>query len=375
MPEPLRIFIGSSSEAREKAEILQELLYEQGPEIQPNGWWSEGAFAVGSTFLESLRSMMKATDAALLLATEDDKTVTRGKEVLTPRDNILFEYGMSIEAHGPERTALVVLGNPKLPTDLSGVTHLFLEPGANRGDFKERNRGRIRGLVDQWRSSFRNRAQAPTKQPSTDSEDALALVNELLKYRDDLLSNTNLVQRYQINRIVIPKLCEKMNASVARVSGSSLGQVIMLEAYMEFERKRRWQWKAGYRHHTDLTPVDGTEAISGVSEREREELKKAAGVDPRRVSPSAHEAVRGVSWYDAAVYCMFARGRLPTKEELTKLPSSEHVKDLWEWSQSWFSEGEAHIAVVRRSRQQDPTEFIGVNPDLRLPKIGFRVIR
>ena len=372
---PLRIFIGSSNEAREKAEILQELLYEQGSDIQPRGWWSDGVFPVGYSFIESLRLVMKSTDAALLLATEDDKTFTRGTEVMTPRDNIHVEYGMSIEAHGPERTALAVLGNPKLPTDLSGVAHLYLERGSSHGDFKERSRGRIRRLVDQWRKSFQDRDKTePAHTTSRDTEDALALVNELFSYRDDLLSNTNLVQRYQINKIAIPKLRERMNAAPAKPTGSSLGQVVTLAMYMEFDRNTRWQWKPGYRHQTDLTPADGTVALSGVTKEEREELKKAAGVDPRQVSPGAEQAVRGISWYDAVVYCLFAGGRLPTKEELSKLPSSELVEDVWEWSQSWFSEEEAHIAVARGS-QGSQREFIGVNPDLRLPQIGFRVIR
>ena len=373
MPKPLRIFIGSSTEARGKAEILQELLYEQGSDIQPRGWWSDGIFPVGSTFIESLQRVMKSTDTALLLATEDDKTFTRGREGKEPRDNIQLEYGMSIEAHGREFTALAVLGQPKLPTDVSGVTHLILEDGP---DFKERNRGRIRGLINQWRSSFQERnplepSQALERQAARDTEDALALIDELLKCRDDLLSNTNLVQRYQINRIVIPKLCERMNATS---TGRSSIHVVTLADYMEFDRKTRWQWEAGYRYQTHLTSADGTEALSGVSDDEREELKRAAGVDPRQESSSEQEPVRGVSWYDAAVYCLSVGGRLPTKEELSKLPASEHKKNFWEWSQSWFLEKEAHIAVARGGPKPGRREFIGVNPDLRLPTIGFRVI-
>jgi hypothetical protein len=378
MPESLRVFIGSSTEAREKAEILQELLYEQGPDIQPRAWWSEGVFPVGSTFIDSLRLIMRSTDAALLLATEDDRTVTRGKEVMEPRDNIPLEYGMSIEVHGPERTALAVLGNPKLPTDVSGVNHLHLHPGSDHGDFKERNRGKIRSLVDQWRSSLREQtkpAHAPSKLASSDTENASALVDELVECRDGLLSNTNLVRRYQINRIAVPELCNRMNAAVLKPAGNSLGEVVTLAAYTEFETKNCWQWETGYRHQTDLIADDGTEAVSGVSDNDRQELKEAAGVDPRQVSPSPQEAVRGISWYDAAVYCLFVGGRLPTQAELIKLPAGERKKDFWEWSQSWFSEEEAHIAVVRKGRGRKRTEFIGVNPDLRLPQIGFRVIR
>lgn len=377
MPETLRIFIGSSTEAKDKAQILQELLYEQGLDIQPKAWWSEGMFPVGSTVRDSLLLIMNSTDAALLLATEDDKTMTRGKVVHKLRDNIPMEYGMSIEAHGPERTALAVLGNPKLPSNVEGVTHLYLQEGCDHADFKERNRGKIRSLIEQWRRDQPKLgpAQAPPKQASKDTEVALALVDELVEYRDDLLSNTNLVWRYQLNRIAIPELCKRMNKASIKPRSGSLGEAVTLAAYRKFETKNCWQLETGYRYQTDLVAGDGTEAVSGVTDKERQELKEAAGVDPRRVSPSEKEAVRGVSWYDAAVYCLFAGGRLPTQAELIELFSGEQKTDLWEWSQSWFSEEEAHIAIARTGRGRKRREFIGVNPDLRLRQIGFRLIR
>jgi formylglycine-generating enzyme required for sulfatase activity len=91
------------------------------------------------------------------------------------------------------------------------------------------------------------------------------------------------------------------------------------------------------------------------------------------VSPSLDQPVRGVSWYDAVVFCLFSGGRLPTKQELTALSSTEK-QGVWEWSQSWYSEEMAHIAVARQIEAGE-VEFIGVNPDLRLPEIGFRIIR
>ena len=374
MDKHLRVFIGSSSEAQEKAKILQELLYEQGDDIEPVAWWSDDAFPVGSTFIESLESVMESTNAALLLATEDDLTVQRGKVVKTARGNIHIEYGLSIKAHGRARTALAVIGNPELPSDLDGVTHLCLE---ERGNFKERSRGKIRSLVEQWRRTSGNSVFVLAKSTARlkDSKDAEALVNELIKHRDDLLSNTNLVQRYQINRIAIPKLCEQMNSFTTQVGKKSVSQIVTLEEYTDFETKNCWQWDSGYRYQTYLTSPDGTEAVSGVTKTEREALKNIAGVDPRQVSPSREQAVRGVSWYDAAVYCLCTGSRLPTKKELCKVRASARVKDLWEWSQSWFSEEEAHIAVARKLEGHRRLDFIGINPDLRLPQMGFRVIR
>lgn len=368
---PFRIFIGSSTEARPKAEILQELLYEQGEDIEPVPWWS--AFPVGLSFRDSVRSLMNSTHAALLLATEDNQTIRRGQTVKTASGNIFVEYGVSLEVHGPERTALAVLGNPDLPSDLHGVTHIQLEEAEN---FKERNRGKIRELVQQWRPSFRDDRQTPPAHAaapvSSDTEDALALVDELIHFRDDLLSKTNLVERYQLNRIAIPLLCERMNA--AGTKGTANSEIVTLSAYMDFDEKSLWQLKPGYPHQNNLTPPDKTEPLSGVSDGEREELKRAAGVVPRRVSPGMEQPVRGVSWYDAAVYCLFNRVRLPTIGELTVMSSSEPDGQVWEWSQSWFAEEMAHIAVLRRVAGGE-FQIIGVNPDLRLPQIGFRIVR
>jgi len=377
MNKPLRIFIGSSSEARDKAEILQELLYDQEQELQLElellPWWSPRAFPINATFVDSLLSVMQSTDAALLLATEDDKTIKRGKEVREMRDNISMEYGMSLTYHGPQLTALAVIGKPALPSDISGVTYLQLSEG---NDFKERNRGKIRDLVLQWQDTIRVRSpsvpsHAAAPPVPSNTEVAQALVNELFKYRDDLLSNINLVERYQVNRIAIPLLCEKMNA--VRTKEKSTGHVVTLAEYLEFDNRSQWQWLAGYRHQTTLTAADRTEPISGVGNEEREVLKSGSGVDPRQVSPSTDRPVCGVSWYDAAVFCLFSGGRLPTKEELTALPAIEK-QEVWEWTQSWFSEEVAHIAVARRIDGGE-FEFIGANPDLRLPQIGFRIIR
>jgi len=402
MPRPLRIFIGSSKEALPRAKDLQDLLYEEDDGgrdrrgIIVRGWWSNEVFRVGDMFIESLERVMKETDAAILLATEDDQTTVRGKTVTEPRDNITFESGMAISAHGRKRTALALIGEPKLPNGLDDIKHLQLHPGDSADDFRERNRGRIRALVDQWKGAIdaedfetfrtdnQDRESIDRLQPDTranlsmvdssiaDREVAYALVDEIGNYSAALLSRTNLVSKYQINRIAVPELCKKMSSCLgAPGHGRSTPHLVTLAEYLAFENERNWRF-LGYNIQRAFEAEDGTQGISGLSERQTAELVKTAGTSPYQSISSAgsepSEPVRSISWFDAVAYCLSVGGRLPTLEDLNR-SSGERRRDIWEWTQTWFSESAGHVSVSRLHRRP-----IGVNPDFRLPNLGFRVI-
>jgi len=141
------IFLGSSSEAKKHAEIIQSLLFEFDAEVK--AWWSNEAFPASHTFIESLFDLARATDASLLIASEDDKVTKRGKSEFAPRDNVMFEHGLFAGAHGRARAAIATLGAPELPTDLLGVVVLPLESATSLGSFKEHNRELIRKWVEQ----------------------------------------------------------------------------------------------------------------------------------------------------------------------------------------------------------------------------------
>jgi len=404
MRQPLRIFIGSSQEALARAKDVQDLLYDEENDgedtrgIIVKAWWSNEVFRVGDAFIESLERVFKETHAAILLATEDDQITVRGAMETAPRDNIAFECGMAISAHGRQLTALAVIGAPKLPTDLSGVKHLRLDPGDSRGEFKERNRGKIRDLLDQWRAVIdtedldRFRTQDRDRGPlesssqlddpetlrrvdpsSADREVARTLVEEIENYSAGLLSKTNLVWKYQINRLAVPELCQKMNSRVRpRSDRRPTPHLVTVAEYDAFEKDHDWR-ALGYNVQRIFEADNGTPAISGVSEKQLTELLKGAGANPYEAIPNdgsaLDEPVRSVSWFDAVAYCLSVGGRLPTAEDLNDRSSGERRREVWEWTQSWFSESAAHITVNRPRRRP-----IGVNPDLRLPNLGFRVI-
>ncbi len=134
----IKVFLGSSGEARHYAQLCSEVL--SVIDIEPFPWWRQSAFPPSIGFFEALLNISISTQAALLLATPDDQTVVRGKSKLTPRGNVILEYGLFTGAQGRDRVALVVIGDADLPSDLEGVTQLRFPPlmsDQNPEEYKE----------------------------------------------------------------------------------------------------------------------------------------------------------------------------------------------------------------------------------------------
>lgn len=126
----MRVFIGSSTEARQLVEWLTARigkLYSGKIEAVPwTVYWEGGKYP-----LEQLKRFVDETDAAILFMTADDKTWYRQTDRHEPRDNLVFEAGLFFGEHGRDRTQLLVPeyapDDPEkrkvaLPSDLSGLT-------------------------------------------------------------------------------------------------------------------------------------------------------------------------------------------------------------------------------------------------------------
>ncbi|HEX8271675.1 MAG TPA: TIR domain-containing protein [Longimicrobiaceae bacterium] len=134
---PPRVFIGSSSEAKESgcAQLVVEVVASLG--AAPLPWWHSQAFPTGIGFLEALEATTRTSSAALLIATPDDRTVIRGETHFVPRDNVLLEYGLFTGALGRDQVALVLIGPTKLPSDLAGVTQIQIAPRTSDRSLEE----------------------------------------------------------------------------------------------------------------------------------------------------------------------------------------------------------------------------------------------
>ncbi|HEY6350046.1 MAG TPA: TIR domain-containing protein [Candidatus Angelobacter sp.] len=135
-----RIFVGSSTEAANIDHEVRSILENGKAEVI--GW--RDVCQAGDHPLDALLEVAHSVDGALLIATPDDRTVFRGQERITPRDNILFELGIFISQLGKHRAAIVLVPAPdgqaaSLPSDLYGVTALLFEsdkPAVNERRFK-----------------------------------------------------------------------------------------------------------------------------------------------------------------------------------------------------------------------------------------------
>lgn len=64
-------------------------------------------------------------DFGIMIFAKDDITTVRGEEFETPRDNVLFEYGLFLGRVGSDKAFIVAEEGIKLPSDLLGVAHVF----------------------------------------------------------------------------------------------------------------------------------------------------------------------------------------------------------------------------------------------------------
>jgi predicted nucleotide-binding protein len=128
----IKIFIASSSAAKRQAKMFMEGCEHQNIKFIP--WWDE--FQPGRTLLDELTRIKSEVHAALLIMTpEGVSTSPKGKEVIIPNLNVLFEFGFFYSAFGHPNVAVVKYGNVSLPSDLGGYIHI------NGSEFFKHNAG------------------------------------------------------------------------------------------------------------------------------------------------------------------------------------------------------------------------------------------
>jgi predicted nucleotide-binding protein len=121
-PRPLLMaFISSSMSGLPTARAFQLALEEQR-DIRTIFW--RQAFGPSRYNLENLEKVFASIDFAVFVLAPDDVRVKGGQSQAVPRDNVIFEAGMSVGRIGVDRTFLLVPNDVEIsiPTDLAGLT-------------------------------------------------------------------------------------------------------------------------------------------------------------------------------------------------------------------------------------------------------------
>lgn len=118
-----RIFVISSSEGMEVARLIRKNLDADDMAVY---LWDQGTFVVSEYPISSLEDAIERADFTIAVARADDTLVSRGSSHNVSRDNVHFEYGISVGRLGRERSFLLVDAGAevKLPSDLAGLTTL-----------------------------------------------------------------------------------------------------------------------------------------------------------------------------------------------------------------------------------------------------------
>jgi hypothetical protein len=122
-----KVMIGSSTENLDVARaIMVNLEHDCYSEI-----WNNGTFDLSQSNLQSLMDSLEKIDFAIFVLCPNDITQMRGKELIVPRDNLIFELGLFFGKLGTRSVYYVVprSDNPiHLPTDLLGISSGSYDP-------------------------------------------------------------------------------------------------------------------------------------------------------------------------------------------------------------------------------------------------------
>lgn len=121
------VFLGYCTGARATAIDIGRFLRSRGVSVKD---W-EIDFTAGGVILDELLAASKNCLGAIMLLTKDDELVKGGENVAAPRDNVIFEAGLFMNAKGRERVLVVLEQGAKMPADIGGGIYLPLK---NRDD-------------------------------------------------------------------------------------------------------------------------------------------------------------------------------------------------------------------------------------------------
>jgi hypothetical protein len=124
-----------------------------------------------------------------------------------------------------------------------------------------------------------------------------------------------------------------------------------------FARDTGWRRETGFGWWLSHEAPDGTAAATDDLVPEYRHIPLDDG-DPEAWAVS-------LSWYDACQFARWLGARLLTRAEVAP---DEGTRPELEWTSDWLDESRSLISVSHRNGT-----VLGVNPDVRAVRLGFRV--
>ncbi|MDX1912596.1 MAG: STING domain-containing protein [Saprospiraceae bacterium] len=113
------LFIGSSKEGAAIAHLVKKHLSHFA---DCTVWDESGVFPPNENFLVSLNNALSLYEYGVLVATADDKKISRKKQTESARDNVIFEFGLFMGRLGKQKAFLIKEKSIVPPSDLFGIS-------------------------------------------------------------------------------------------------------------------------------------------------------------------------------------------------------------------------------------------------------------
>jgi Predicted nucleotide-binding protein containing TIR-like domain/Histidine-specific methyltransferase, SAM-dependent len=174
-PGRRKVFLGSSTAAKAHVEKIAVWLADAG--VEPVPWEEPQVLLPGLPTMRQLLNIAGEVAGAVFVFAEDD--LMADGRVALPRDNVILEYGLFAGTLGEKNAIVIVVGNPKLPTDFSGVYVDLNKPEKARVQLRE------------WVKRLRPREYPYASQIFPTYVDAAFATNHKHAARPEILSKIN----------------------------------------------------------------------------------------------------------------------------------------------------------------------------------------
>lgn len=174
-----------------------------------------------------------------------------------------------------------------------------------------------------------------------------------------LLGRLDLVRGYYLNRFLVPMMLSTI-ADSAKPKTSRV-RIVSSDEYRNFLDFRGWRKGTGYGLHPSVTLADdGTVSATFA-------IKRSEAWSIHDDSSHGDQVASGISWYDAAVFALHCGASLPSSEQLKTFQMDG---DYIFWGAEWFDEQSTHMCAY----DVEAGEIVGINPDIRIPRLAIAVV-